>query len=84
MMCCVVQHMGNICHVRYILVLFYISEFKFFFCCTNKGTVNCYLYVNCVIFVQREEKEDYAAEAQFVSEHGNVLARKVSQPCFHH
>ncbi|XP_044029827.1 ankyrin-1-like isoform X4 [Siniperca chuatsi] len=26
---------------------------------------------------QREEKEDYAAEAQFVSEHGNVLARKV-------
>lgn len=41
------------------------------------------LNVNCVIFVQREEKEDYAAEA-FVSEHGSVLARKVSQPCFHH
>ncbi|XP_035854889.1 ankyrin-1-like isoform X3 [Sander lucioperca] len=26
---------------------------------------------------QREEKEDYAAEAQFVDEHGRVLARKV-------
>ncbi|XP_040012950.1 ankyrin-1 [Xiphias gladius] len=27
--------------------------------------------------VQREEKEDYGAEAQFVGEHGNMLARKV-------
>lgn len=62
----------------------FLNSNFFFCCCTNKGTVNCYLYVNCVIFVQREEKEDYAAEAQFVSEHGNVLARKVSQPCFHH
>ncbi|XP_076615007.1 uncharacterized protein ank1b isoform X15 [Chaetodon auriga] len=28
------------------------------------------------LLTPREEKEDYAAEAQFVSEHGNVLARK--------
>lgn len=41
-------------------------------------------YLNCVIFIQREEKEDYGAEAQFVGEHGNMLARKVSQLCFHH
>ncbi|XP_071323037.1 ankyrin-1 isoform X4 [Trachinotus anak] len=27
--------------------------------------------------VQREEKDDYAAEAQFVDEHGNMLARRV-------
>lgn len=39
---------------------------------------NRYLYLNDVIFIQREEKEDYAAEAQFVDEHGKVLARKVS------
>ncbi|KAM3599376.1 uncharacterized protein V6R79_004657 [Siganus canaliculatus] len=29
------------------------------------------------LLTPREEKEDYAAEAQFVSEHGNALARKV-------
>lgn len=44
--------------------------------------MNCYLYVNGVLFLQGEEKEDYAAEAQFVSEQGNALARKVSQSRF--
>lgn len=48
------------------------------------STMNCCSHVNCVILAQREEKEDYAAEAQFVDEHGRVLARKVSQLCFHY
>lgn len=46
------------------------------------STINCNLYVHFLIFVQREEKGDYAAEAQFVDEHGNVLARKVNQRYF--
>uniref|UniRef100_A0A8C3AS60 Ankyrin 1 n=1 Tax=Cyclopterus lumpus TaxID=8103 RepID=A0A8C3AS60_CYCLU len=56
-------------------------------CRTYVSMLNFYfyiLYVNCVIFVQREEKEDYAAEVQFVDEHGRVLARRVSQSCFQH
>ena len=36
------------------------------------------------MFIQREEQEDYAAEAQFVDEHGHMLTRKVSHLNLHH
>lgn len=39
--------------------------------------------MNSALLVQREEKDDRAAEAKFVSEHGNTLARKVSQSHSH-
>lgn len=62
--------------------LFYICDYKQVCYWTYVITMSCRLYVNCLL--QREEKEDYTAEAQFVSEHGHMLARKVSQSCFHH
>lgn len=46
------------------------------------GTTNCNLNVHFLIFVQREEKGDYAAEAQFLDEHGTFHARKVNQLYF--
>lgn len=39
--------------------------------------------MNSALLVQREEKDDRAAEAKFVSEHGNTLARKVSRSHSH-
>lgn len=36
------------------------------------------------VSLQRQEKEDYAAETPFVEERGTTLARKVSQLCLHH
>lgn len=47
------------------------------------GTTHCNLNVYFLILVQREEKGDYAAEAQFVEEHGTFHARKVNQLYFH-
>lgn len=53
-----------------------ISNGKHF---TFTQTKNCNSCVHILLFGQREEKGDCAAAAQFVEEHGKVLARKVSK-----
>lgn len=66
-----------------------ISDHEFLLFTFLRNTINCLSELNALIdlyirmiFTQREEKDDYAAEAQFVDEHGNVLARKVSHKSF--